>query len=489
MGQALLPGQAMRWGWSRAIAAAALAAGAAIRCLALDDDLWLDEIWSLQMAGSLRTAVDVFQISVDGNHFLNTLLLYLMGDVAPVLYRLPALLTGLVAIALAFQIGERFWPGCGGAIHALVFATSYPMIVYSTEVRGYAPAIACALGIYAVCTAAQPPAPGAAPGPPPDLSPRQRVLVWSCALLGFLSHLSFAFFYAAFGVWSVYRALRTHASLRAAAGSLLVLHGVPALFLAALYAVVLKDLHSVGGPPWTYAEVIAQTLGWGLGLPAALGLLPLAALAAAILLGDAAVRRRTGDDSWVLLPLAAVVFPALVVAAREPRLLVPRYFLLGLVFFLIALGAVLTRLFARNRPLGALALCAVMAGNLVPSVLFVRHGRGDYADAIRYIAAHSATGEVVIGSDDDQRTLRLLSYYRRYLQPEQQLVYARRADLRQPGPTWLILHSFAQPPQPSLAITVKAGTSYRLKRSFPYYGPSGTHWFVYRRAELAAARR
>src|SRR5882672_9601571 len=89
-----------------AIGVAALVAGAALRALAIGQDLWLDEIWSLQVAATLGSSLDAFRLSFDNNHILITLLMYALGGSwGAIVYRLPSLLAGLLSIAIAWRIG------------------------------------------------------------------------------------------------------------------------------------------------------------------------------------------------------------------------------------------------------------------------------------------------------------------------------------------------------------------------------------------------
>jgi len=47
-------------------------------------------------------------------------------------------------------------------------------------------------------------------------------------------------------------------------------------------------------------------------------------------------------------------------------------------------------------------------------------------------------------------------------------------------PEWYIDHSWKPDYRPPARIAAPAGT-YLLDRHFPHYGPSGFHWFLYRR--------
>ena len=86
--------------------------------------------------------LDIFyspDLKLDNNHQLNTLWLYVLGDQHHwVVYRIPALVAGLLAVAVASAIGRHRSRAEGVFAAALGVAVSFMMVVYSTEARGYA---------------------------------------------------------------------------------------------------------------------------------------------------------------------------------------------------------------------------------------------------------------------------------------------------------------------------------------------------------------
>lgn len=66
-------------------------AAAGIRLWASLNDFWLDEIWSLTLAASLGSPLEILtKLKQDNNHHLNTFFLYLWGDQQHLwLYRRP----------------------------------------------------------------------------------------------------------------------------------------------------------------------------------------------------------------------------------------------------------------------------------------------------------------------------------------------------------------------------------------------------------------
>ena len=66
--------------------------GLALRLAAGHNPLWLDEIWSVELARQASSVYEIFtRFRVDNNHLLNTLWLYSIGPADVwILYRLPS---------------------------------------------------------------------------------------------------------------------------------------------------------------------------------------------------------------------------------------------------------------------------------------------------------------------------------------------------------------------------------------------------------------
>jgi uncharacterized membrane protein len=131
---------APRWDrWAAAAVVVGLAA-VAVRVAAARGELWLDEVWSIQLvADVVRTPVDiVLRLRHDNNHFLNSLVAYLVGPNGESWqYRWPAVVAGSAAVFLAGWAQRRL--GRATALVAMVLvAASYLAVHYSSEARGYA---------------------------------------------------------------------------------------------------------------------------------------------------------------------------------------------------------------------------------------------------------------------------------------------------------------------------------------------------------------
>ncbi len=150
---------------------------------AAQNDLWFDEVWTLEL---LRERVhsfgDVFiNIKHSNNHYLVSLWMWLVGQNASALtYRLPSVVASIGTVALAGFIGAR--RSCvEGCIAVILTSSSYLLVHYGTEARGYSLAIFFSLlAWYALQQFEE------------RRSRAWTVVFWSAAVLGFLAHLEFA---------------------------------------------------------------------------------------------------------------------------------------------------------------------------------------------------------------------------------------------------------------------------------------------------------
>jgi 4-amino-4-deoxy-L-arabinose transferase-like glycosyltransferase len=200
------------------MAVGSFAVGTGVRVFAAHNDLWFDEIWTLEL---LRERVhsfgDVFtNLKHSNNHHLCSLWMWLVGQNASALmYRLPSVLASIGTIVLAGLIGLR-QSRLEGSVAVILTSWSYLLIHFGTEARGYSLAIFFALlAWYAL----------------QRFEERRSwiwiVVFWSAVMLGFLAHLEFAVCFAGLVVWSLWRFTRNWQKWRQAVLDLFALFTVP----------------------------------------------------------------------------------------------------------------------------------------------------------------------------------------------------------------------------------------------------------------------
>jgi hypothetical protein len=124
---------------------------AIVRMIATRNDLWLDEIISLRIANAVKTPWQIFSVvHSDNNHYLNTLFLYYVKtqNYAPV-YRYLSVLWGVLLVPAGYWLLVQR-SRVEALILAGILASSYPLIHFSSEARGYSGAL---LGSMLACAA------------------------------------------------------------------------------------------------------------------------------------------------------------------------------------------------------------------------------------------------------------------------------------------------------------------------------------------------
>ena len=200
------------------IAVASFAIGIVLRVLAARNDLWFDEVWTLQLLREhVHSFTDVFtNVKHSNNHHLCSLWMWLVGqNGSSLVYRLPSLLASIGTIVLGGLIGLR-QSRVEGCIAVILTSWSYLLIHFGTEARGYSLCIFFALlAWYAL----------------QQFEERRSwiwiIVFWSAVTLGFLSHLEFAICFAGLVAWALWRCVRYRSKWRQTVLDLLALFTVP----------------------------------------------------------------------------------------------------------------------------------------------------------------------------------------------------------------------------------------------------------------------
>ncbi len=455
-------------------------AAALVRILASTGDLWFDEIWTLMMVLDLASPLEVFtRLHHDNNHYLNSTFLYFMGPTRPLLlYRIPSLAAGMGTMALAVAIARRRgWIEAG--IAALLFGASFPLVLYASEVRGYAAATFALLAAY-ICLQRL-------------LVERKRgllVLFWLTCMLALLSHLTCLFVLASFWIWSAIALLRPGRKPVAWLREITILHGVPLLALAALYVIDLRHARSGGGPGEDLFTILSVSLAQLLPLPS--GFFPYAPLAAAAvaLCGFSAVLRwRNGNLEWIFDVGVLVIGPLSFVIATSilgAQPVAMRHFHGSFVFWLLGIVYGLGWL-ARRGAWGAgtvaALIAAMMIGNAQSLKPLLEYGRGGYQKALLDLAERYDDEPITVGSSNDSRNGTLVNFYLYRLELEDRIQYLERRQWSASEPDWFIYNSFLNVSAPA-AYLESRGLYFKHVRGYPSTPFSGWNWHLYERVPL-----
>jgi len=466
----------------------------AVRFACLFNDLWLDEIWSLRLVQQLHSPAEILtRLWHDNNHPLNSLWLYLvMPAKADWIYRLLSWFTGTATVGLAGLIAHRQFQRlhpeaasgkaeAAGLFTAVVVGGSYFLIHYSSEARGYAPAVGFGfLAIYALLRVSGRPA-------------NAWAIVYGLAcVLGLLSHL--VAFQVMLGglVWSAV-ALWTWPRWRDRFVHLVCWHLGPWIFLGLYYWGFVRHVEIGGGPQLALSNVLGTLAAFTLGFPSGLGVfvaLPVFLSVSLLVLGLIWCRDRAIFGFYLT---AIFIAPALGLCSSRFVLLYPRYFIVSAALALLLVGYALARLCFSGgmgligpigrigRMTGGVLLAGFLVGNGMHAARLLRDGRGQYQAALRYIAERTPTSAITVSSDSDFRNFGVMEYYKSVVGPGHQLQYYPTNQLPPDGPQWIFLHRLDESvPVPPDALQDAAGRNYRLVRVFPHAPLSGWEWYIYR---------
>jgi hypothetical protein len=455
-----------------------------IRLRAAMNDLWMDEIWSLELVRELHSAIGVFtQTHHDNNHYLNSLFIYFLGQRGnwPG-YRVPAECFGIGTVVLAWFIGARQdrWTGF---FSMLLVSFSYVLILYSSEARGYAPLIFFCFSCFLILQLFLE-------------KPRWQLasLFSLSAILGLTSHLTFLIFLAASLVWFWVRLFRLGFPVPRIIRWAVACYGAPFVYLVTLYFIDIRYLQIGGGTPISVFEGYRATLAWALGGPnvpwmqRVTELISLAGLLAGLVI---LVRNRS--DEWVFFLGAIVIIPLAMPLVEHGTLHYVRYFIVALGFLLLLFGRVLAWLFQSGRAgkIACVLLCSmfvVLNAWNVGSLL--KYGRGHIAEAIDFMA-HNAKDQTTVsfGGEQDFRIQFVLGFYWREMMGGKPASYYDHEHWPPEGPEWVIFHgeSFREPIPPGKTFSDKFGNWFELVRTFPTAPLSGVHWFIYHKIPAATS--
>jgi hypothetical protein len=455
-----------------AIAVTSFGVGVVVRVFAAQNDLWFDEIWTLELLRErVHSLGDIFtNVKHSNNHHLSSLWMWLVGQNASALvYRLPSVLASIGTVALAGLIGARR-SRLEGCIAVILTSWSYLLIHFGTDARGYSLAIFFALlAWYAL----------------QQFEERRSwlwiIVFWSAVLLGFLAHLEFVICFAGLVAWATWRLVRYRSKWREAVLDLFALLTVPIMLMLVFYFVALRGYEVGGGPEYQVIPLLIKTGSYMLGGPAsgaAAGMVALLAIASIYAVLVYLMFKR--NDHWIFYAVVIVV-PLGLLPFLLPIALSVRYFIISVAASLVLLSsgyAVLLRRGVAGRDMGLTLLTIFVVGNAVNTANLLRFGRGQYLAALQFMEKNSEGREVVVTSDHDFRNGMLVNYYKRHLARPDSMRYANGPTLNEGGADWLIFHRFDLTGRRD-QVADEHGNAYQLVKIYRYSDNSGWNWLLY----------
>jgi hypothetical protein len=439
-------------------------------------DLWLDEIWSLSFATDSRTVADIFvRFRHDNNHPLNTLFLYFAGEQKIFLiYRLFSVLSGIGSLFLIGYIAKKEW-GYREALCSVVMAgTSFPLLLYFSEARGYAPAIFFTLACYVLLRHNS-----------RHYTTARLVLFWIFSILGILSHSTFIIAAMGFCIGNLVYEIHGTESVRQKFLRLIAHHLPPLIFFAWWYMFFLKNMIIGRGPIYEKGDVIAQASAMAIGLPALTGIEDAAIFCVLILIIAGVIcLYRDCDTQWLFFLCILSFSPVILLILSRPTYLYFRYFIVCFPFFYLLSSYLICKCY-RSWPkhwrLFAIAAIALLiAGHIPRDYELLKFGRGQYSAALEYIAKNSP-GIVRIGSDHDVRNAAVFGFYAPRVAEGTRLRYVEKFKWNEDLPDWIITHNQDMSYRPPEKLTVNVNWKYRFIKEYRSAEVSGWNWFLFRR--------
>jgi hypothetical protein len=472
---------------------AVVLATALVRLLAARGDLWLDEIWTLDMLARLKSPLEILtRLHHDNNHVLNSIVLWcLRGSNNDFALRLPAVFCGSLAVAAAAWSGALgdaepaasararqtpdLPPPARALVAALLVGGSYLLVHYGSEARGYAYALG--FGVLAFACAQR----GA-------LAPRSRwaFAYGACALLALLGHALAAHLVTGVACWSLARSWRRGLRGIALLSAFALWNTLPLVGTAAFYFGFVRRVAIGGGPRESVLPVLGRAVAYACGLP--LGWGPGLLLGAALLVVGAglfALARRGADIGWAFL-VTILVSPVVLRALQPSELNFERYFVLSAAFGLLLVARLLGFVAARGRAgaLIAALLALVVVGGSAPRIArLLAEQRGHYRQALGLMLSESSAAQVSVSSDHDFRNGLLLRHFAERLRVQHRVAYVPQGTWTGSGPDWFIEHRLEGQPGPADALQDPLGNRYTLYAEYPSAPLSGFRWYLFRRVE------
>ena len=481
LGSRHLPGKERSYRTSRreahlffALAGVLVCLGTVLRVQASFTELWQDEIWSLILLRDVTSPIDIVtKIHESNNHILNSLFLYFLGDHTSWLpYRLLSLVSGIGSILVAGAIARR-WGRLEALTAVALFSTSFLLVLYSSEARGYMPEVFFALVAFLIAE---------------DYGTRPAL--WSAlsfslaVMLGFLSHLTFAFAYFGLVQWMLWKSKNPRFPC-ASIANFLVWNGAPLLFLSALYLINIRTTQHGGvyeniSLSRSLHEVATLPLGLATTGPGMVVGLIFCFFVIAVTLR---LLNEPKDDRWVFfVTILALPSALLVVVGATARVWYLRYALAPIAVFYIVLAIFLCRQYRRHlwgKFVYVAVLLVFFIGNGWRIAGLCTVGRGHYLEALRYMAEHTAGDTIRVTGDHHASITTTLWFYRRYV-PGKSIVYDVDRDGPEP-PAWFIVA--LAPGDHREPGPVTSGREYTFERAYDCFD-SGYRWLLYRRSTI-----
>lgn len=433
--------------------------------------LWFDEILSFQWAKSAKNPWQLLELyRHDNNHPVNSLWLMIVGENGPPwAYRALSMASGVCSLVLIHSLATRLSPRFAW-VPLLLAATSFPLVLYFSEARGYAPAMACLLGASLLVWDRRMPV-------------WRAPLFWLLCGLAVLSHGTSLMLVAALGAFACLRGVLEKTPLLRLLGGLAAWFAIPCTVGAAYWWFFLRQMIIAGGPEYGVPAVVAHFFGYALGIPGAGSGSPWIGVLGGVWVVTAWIFGRFPDSPmrWFFV-FATGLFPALSLLAADATYLYFRYFLVALPFVYLLSAPLAERISELGRlPLigSALLLATLVAAQTPRLWTLATQGRGDYLAALRRIVSDSSTPPVVVSNNDLQVGV-VVGHLRSRHSELHPIQFRPQKSVGEVVPGWILYATQDDPPSSPGPLIDWNHRRYALVAQHFSAPVSGAHWTLYK---------
>jgi 4-amino-4-deoxy-L-arabinose transferase-like glycosyltransferase len=380
--------------------------GLLLRLIAINQQLWFDEIITLLNSARAPLAHIVTHYTGQNQHTLYSILAHgsirLLGD-HPWTLRLPAVLFGVACIPALYFFGRLVTAKAEALAACALMTVNYQHVWFSQNARGYT---AMAFWTLVTSTFFLRSVRGS--------DRRNRLVYGVTAALGIYTHLMMIFVIAAHAVvylWMVAGGARSRRGMPRPSRAPIYGFALAILTSLLLYAPVIPVIlsHNVGparehvryewaSPVWAAAELLR-----GLRTATAGGWLALAVGGFVALCGAASYWRQNRYVAGLMI-LPGVLTAAAILATRHnfwPRFF---FFEIGFVLLIVVRGAMLTAAYVARRfgasesvrsATGLALIALLLLASVVPLRAAYRYPKQDYLGALKFVEQHKQAAEAV----------------------------------------------------------------------------------------------
>ncbi|HAE38391.1 MAG TPA: hypothetical protein DCG57_07105 [Candidatus Riflebacteria bacterium] len=443
---------------------------------AASGDLWLEEIWSLGFALDSTSATDVFcQFRHDNNHVLNTLYLYLVRGADDFLvFRTLSVLAGIASLWLLTNIAAR-WGKAQSILVLILAGSSYPLLLYFSEARGYAPAICMGLIAFIAiekfhATAAK----------------RYLAAFWLASCAGIMAHTTFLLITISLLIASFSARISRDGNQTASPVHRLAPHLPVIGFFAWWYNFYLINIEFSGGPTVSGNQLPGQTAAFLLGFSDTAPGQLFSAIILVLLTAFGLRRLYQAEGNWQTFTGLLVLAPVFMLIASQSSFLHFRSFVICFPFFYLLLAFLTGDCWYRYPKLRIpviLLLASMMIGHWQRNFSLLTNGRGNYTAAVAIMLAETGDQPFLVGSDHDFRNPTLLHYYAMRHQAAARLQYVQTRDWHERPPEWFVGHSMNPVAKPALTRQLEGIGEFTLVGNWSSAPVSGFYYHLYRRQQ------